>query len=81
MNEAGILSQLQVIFCNVLEDDQLELSIEQTIDDFEDWDSVTHVELILEIESNFKVKFSALDVIEMDNIEVIVQQISDKLGL
>ena len=39
-----------------------------TADDIEDWDSLTHITLISEIESEFGFKFAMKDVLGMKNV-------------
>ena len=47
--EMNIKEKLQEIFREVFEDDEIVLSGELTADDIEDWDSLTHIQLIEEI--------------------------------
>ena len=58
MTAEEILKRLQDIFVEVFDDDTIELKPTTTAEDVEDWDSITHVELIASIESSFKLRFS-----------------------
>ena len=43
------------------------------VTDIEDWDSLTHITLISEVESAFGMKFSMKDVLEMKNVGEMVE--------
>ena len=48
-----ILQRLQPIFAEVFEDDGITVTEQTTADDVEKWDSLTHLTLIYEVESEF----------------------------
>ena len=52
--------KLQDIFRDVFDDDEIELFDEMTSDDVEDWDSLSHVNLILRIEKEFNEKLLSI---------------------
>lgn len=49
------------------------------INSFEDWDSVNHFYILLEIEKAFSIKFSEKEFFELDSIKSIKKKISQKL--
>ncbi len=49
------------------------------INSFEDWDSVNHFYILLEIEKVFSIKFSEKEFFELDSIKSIKKKISQKL--
>ena len=64
----SVLEQVQDIFQDVFDDDELEVTVETTAADVEEWDSLMHVTLILEIESTFQVRFSSGDVANLQSV-------------
>jgi acyl carrier protein len=68
-----VLSQVQQIFQDFFDDETLEITPETTANDVEDWDSLAHVGLILEVESTFGVKFRISDVAELQNVGQLVE--------
>lgn len=64
----SVLEQVQGIFQDVFDDDELEVTAETTAADVEEWDSLMHVTLILEIESAFQVRFSSGDVANLQSV-------------
>lgn len=52
MSKAEITEKLQEIFRDVFDDDTIVLFDEMTSNDVEDWDSLSHINLINDIEHN-----------------------------
>lgn len=52
------LEQLQGVFCEVFDDDSIVLRPEMTSADFDGWDSLQHVTLMIAIEGRFGVRFA-----------------------
>ena len=68
MNREQILEKVNEIFCDVFDDESIEIAESTTADDIEDWDSLTHITLISEIESEFGFKFAMKDVVGMKDV-------------
>ena len=49
-----VLKQVNEIFGEILENDSIILTESTTADDVEEWDSLTHIQLIVAIEKKFK---------------------------
>jgi acyl carrier protein len=59
MNREQILADVQNIFRNILDDDELVLTEKSSANNVEGWDSLTHIQLIVSVEKHFKVKFTS----------------------
>ena len=68
MNRNEILEKTTEIFHDVFDDDSIVITDETTAADIEDWDSLTHITLIAEIEDAFNYKFSMKEVLGMKNV-------------
>lgn len=53
------------------------LSIESSPDTLEEWDSLSHINLIMSLEDEFNIQFSEEQIIEMLNVELIILTIKD----
>lgn len=60
--------QLQEVFREVFDDEEIVIFEEMTANDIEDWDSLMHIQLIVAIEKAFQVKFSTKDVKNIKNV-------------
>ena len=79
MSKEEILKQVEKVFRSVLDDETLVLTMETTADDVEDWDSLSHIQLVVGLEKHFHVKFNAREIMEWENIGGIVDSIAAKL--
>ena len=59
MEKAEIFSKLHEIFLDVFDLDELELTDETSANDIEEWDSLSHIQLIVAIEKAFGIKFTS----------------------
>lgn len=80
MSREEILSNVQVVFRNVLKDESLVLTNETVADDVEGWDSLTHVQLISEIEKFFDIKFSLREMLSWKTVGKMIDCIEKKVG-
>lgn len=79
MEKIEITSRLTPIFRKIFGDEKLELTDELSALDVENWDSLTHMLLITEIESDFSIKFKLKDLNKMLNVGDMITIISSKL--
>ena len=73
MNKEKIYEELTKIFADVFDDESIVVAPDMTADDVDDWDSLSHITLIAEIEEAFDIKFSMKEVIGMKNISEMVE--------
>ncbi|MBQ8488044.1 MAG: acyl carrier protein [Prevotella sp.] len=79
MERNDILSRVEEIFREELELDELELTDETTADDVEEWDSLSHVQLVVALEKAFGIKFSSREILSWDNVGDLVDCIQKKI--
>lgn len=68
MERNEIFEKLNEIFKDVFDDETLTVTEETSAADIEDWDSLTHITLISEVEDAFDMKFSMKEVVGMKNV-------------
>ncbi len=62
MSNEEILAKLQVVFRQVLNDNSIVLTEDTTAKDVAGWDSLSHVMLVVDIETAFKKRFKAREI-------------------
>ena len=68
MNKQDVMVKLNEIFKDVFDDDTLVITEETYSGNIEDWDSLSHLELIASIENEFKIKFKLDEIKNMLNV-------------
>lgn len=79
MNQTEILSQITDVFREILDEDALVLEASTTAQDVEDWDSLTHIVLVVGIEERFKIKFGSKEILAWKNVGEMCASVSEKL--
>jgi len=78
MPREKIFEKLNEIFSDVFEE-EITVTAETTAADIEDWDSLTHITLISEVEDVFGFKFAMKDVLGMQNVGQMVEIIAKNI--
>ena len=68
MSREEVLKRLQPIFAEVFEDENIEVTETTTAAAVDKWDSLSHLTLIYEVESEFGMKFKMKEILEMKNV-------------
>ncbi|HKX43776.1 MAG TPA: acyl carrier protein [Burkholderiaceae bacterium] len=74
----ALYPQLTTIFRDVFDDDTIVVTPELTADDVDEWDSLSHIRLVLAVEKKFGLKFSAAEVGRLKNVGEFVALIDSK---
>ena len=80
MIKEELLQQIQEIFRDVLDDEEIVLTESATAEDVEGWDSLTHIQLIVAIEKQFKIKFTSREILSWKNVGELVDCLAAKLA-
>lgn len=62
MERNELLKQINNIFIDVLDNPEIALSETTNADDIEEWDSLTHIQLVVEIEKHFSMRFTSMEI-------------------
>ena len=80
MERNEILEQMQPIFRDVLDNEEIKLEYETTAGDIEEWDSLSQIQLVLALQNHFGIKMTAKEIMQCDNIGDMVDYIRRKLN-
>lgn len=78
MSNDAIYAKLTTLFHDVFDDESIVVTPELTADDVDEWDSLSHIRLVLAIEKKFGLKFSAAEVGRLKNVGEFVALIRSK---
>ena len=79
MTATEILIQINEIFIDILENEAIVLDENTTANDVDDWDSLTHIMIVVAIENHFKKKFSSKEILTWQNIGEMVSSVKNKI--
>ena len=79
METKEILDGLNSIFRRVLKKEDIELNSETTAQDIDEWDSLTNMKLVHEMEKMFAVRFTFRDIVHLKNVGDICNAIQNKM--
>ncbi len=74
------LEMLNPIFRQVFDDESIVLTRSTTADDIEEWDSLTHMNLVIALELGFKIKFALGELQRLKNVGEMLDLINRKLA-
>jgi acyl carrier protein len=63
-----MLKEITLIFRDVLDNNKIVITESSKASDVEDWDSLTHIELIIGIEKKFKIRFNTNEINSWANV-------------
>lgn len=79
MDTQAILEKITPIFREVFNDEELDVNINLTSEEIDEWSSLSQTLLLTELESAFNIKFKLREVATMNNVKTIVSLIESKL--
>jgi acyl carrier protein len=78
MERNEILKQMNAVFIDTLENESIILSENTKATDIDEWDSLTHILLVVAMENNFNIRFTSSEIQEWNNVGQIIDSILSK---
>ncbi len=79
MSKEEIFERLNKVFRDVFDDESITVTENTTSSDIEDWDSLEHINLIVAVENEFKIKFNMGEVTTMKNVGEMANIIESRI--
>lgn len=74
-----ILKELQPIFQDIFDDEDLVVTNESNAESIDDWDSLSHIRLVVAIEKQFGIKFAFGELQGLKNVGEMITLIEKKI--
>lgn len=74
-----IIEKLTQVFREELDNEEINLTAETTANDVEEWDSLSHIQLIVAVEKAFKIRFTSSEIQSWNNVGEMANSIASKL--
>lgn len=78
MNKESMLKEINSIFIDVLDDDSIVINEKTTSNDVEEWDSLTHIQLVIAIEKKYNVRFTSEEIQKWTDVGEMISCIISK---
>jgi len=75
-----LTERLTNVFRTVFDNDTIELKPELTADDVDEWDSLSHINLMIAIELEFDIEFAQSEIQNFANVGELMANIEAKLA-
>ncbi len=73
------IEELNPIFRQVFDDNSIDITRTSTADDIDDWDSLTHMNLVMAVEQAFKIRFALGELQKLKNVGDMLDMINTKI--
>jgi len=80
MTDDEVLERLTVVFRDIFQDGAIVATREMTAADVERWDSLSHIDMILMVEQDFRIRIPTRAVARMHNVGELVALIQRLAG-
>ena len=82
MTDPALHERLQDVFQLVFDDEGIRITPETTAADIDGWDSLEHINLVIAVEREFKVRFATAEISGLKNVgefeELLVRKINGR---
>ncbi len=78
MTKEEIIKDVNDIFIDVLDDEDIVISEATKSDDIDDWDSLNHIHLVVAIEKHFKLRFTSQEIQSWNNVGEMIVNMKEK---
>ena len=79
MDRNEILKQINEIFIDILDNEAIIIVEKTQAPDVEEWDSLTHIQLVVAIEKHFKIRFTSKEIQSWKDVGEMIDCIKGKL--
>jgi acyl carrier protein len=79
MANERILADVTDVFRNVLDRPDLTLKPDTTALDVDEWDSITHIQIIVALEKKYGIRFTAAEIQSFKNVGELVSTVERKI--
>jgi|TARA_B110000090_G_scaffold196356_1_gene233263 acyl carrier protein len=78
MNRKEILSSVHEVFVDTLDNDEVRINESTKATDVDEWDSLTHIMLVVAIEKKFNIRFNSSEIQSWNNVGEMIDCIQEK---
>jgi acyl carrier protein len=73
------VSRVNTVFRHILDDEGIVLTDETTANDVAGWDSLTHIQLVVAVEKEFRIRFTSREIQHWKRVGEMIDSIGTKV--
>ena len=81
LSRAEVLAAVQAIARELLEAPGIELGDGRTVDDIPEWDSISHVQIMVAVEERFGIQFSVAELSDLAHVGELIDVVIARCAL
>ena len=78
MERLEITEKINTIFIDVLDNEDIVITESTIANDIDEWDSLTHIQLVVAIEKYFKIRFTSKEIQSWNDVSEMITCIQEK---
>ena len=78
MERLEITEKINAIFIDVLDNEDIVITESTIANDIDEWDSLTHIQLVVAIEKYFKIRFTSKEIQSWNDVSEMITCIQEK---
>ncbi len=79
MERKELLKQINAIFIDTLDNEDVVIEETTTANDVDEWDSLSHIQLVVAIEKHFKIRFTSKEIQSWNAVGNMLDSIASKI--
>jgi acyl carrier protein len=79
MTREEVFNEVQDIFRDIFDEDDMVIKDKTNSDSIEEWDSLNHINLVSAIEKEFKIKFTLEELMTLKDVGAMVDLMMEKV--
>ena len=79
MDRDELLKQINKIFIETLDIEDIVIEEKTQANDVDEWDSLTHIILVVAVEKHFKIRFSSKEIQSWKDVGAMLDSIKEKI--
>lgn len=79
MERKEIFEKIEELFIDLLDDEDIRISEETSMENLEEWDSLFHMTLMASLGEDFSIELTTEDIVKAKDVKAIIDIVTEKM--